>query len=197
MNRLAQLEARKLLSELDYLKSDLEYKSEIVSEADSRFLSSVNSFLEGHPELREAYEDVISRRLENAISRRKESDAAVQLEDLAQSQNSDPKAKKIYWDIAKATHPDKVDDERLNSLYIEAGKSYKSDDIIGLYKVCSMLGIDYEVDDSDLATLRSQIDEAKGKIALLESTATWAWNFAEDEGYRRDVVVRYVGAQLR
>ena len=46
MNKLHQLEVRRLLKELDYVKSDFEYKNEIVFEADNSFMRSLNKFLE-------------------------------------------------------------------------------------------------------------------------------------------------------
>jgi hypothetical protein len=109
----------------------------------------------------------------------------------------DPKVKRLYREIAKMTHPDKVVDTRMNDLYLEAGKSYKDEDVIGLFSVCEKIGIDYDVEESDLEQIRSKIHSAKNRINLLESTATWVWNSTDDDGIRRDVVVRYVGAQLR
>jgi len=198
MKKLAQLEARKLLRELEFLSSDLEYKQEVLSDADGRFLNSVNEFLSMNPELKNAFDDVINRRLDASIKRSQQilSDETAMEVDFVHKE-TDPKLKKIYWDIAKLTHPDKVGDTRLNELYLEAGKSYREEDIIGLYSVCEKVGIDYVVDEDDIASIRSQIEKTKGKIDLLQSTATWAWNYAESEAGRQDIVVRYVGAQLR
>lgn len=198
MNKLVQLEVRKLLRELEYLSSDLEYKQEVLSDADGRFLSSVNEFLSLNPELKNAFDDVINRRLDASIKRSQEilsEESSVETDFVARE--TDPKMKKIYWDIAKLTHPDKVGDQRLNDLYLEAGKSYKEEDIIGLYSVCEKVGIDYVVEEEDISKIRSQIEKTKGKIDLLQSTATWAWNSADNEAGRQDIVVRYVGAQLR
>ena len=49
MNKLKILEVKKLLKELDYIESDFEYRSEVISEADSEFIQSVNDFLVSHP----------------------------------------------------------------------------------------------------------------------------------------------------
>jgi 6-pyruvoyl-tetrahydropterin synthase len=198
MNRLSQLEAKKLLRELEYLNSDLEYKREVVADADGRFLTSVNDFLGHHKELKAAFDEVINKRIEKSISISIEerTTSPVMTEEVERSE-VDPKVKRLYREIAKLTHPDKVVDVRMNDLYLEAGKSYKDEDVIGLFSVCEKIGIDYDVEESDLMQIRSKIQSAKGRIDLLESTATWVWNSTEDERVRRDIVVSYVGAQLR
>ena len=53
MSKLKRLEVKKLLKELDFIESDFNYKNEIVFEADSEFIKSVNDLLEKHPMLKE------------------------------------------------------------------------------------------------------------------------------------------------
>ena len=59
MNRLQYLQTKKLFKELDYMESDFEYRNEIISEADSEFITQVNNFLEEHPQLKEIYDEKI------------------------------------------------------------------------------------------------------------------------------------------
>lgn len=199
MERLSKLEAKKLMRELDYLLSDLEYKNEVISEAEGKFIGSVNEFLSHHPELKDAFESTLNQRMERSIRMAEqlasEGRPDVQVDEDRPEQN--PKVKKLYREIAKLTHPDKVDDARLNDIYLDAGKSYKKEDIIGLYGVCDRLGIDYEVGEDDLDVIRQQIENAKTHIGFLESTTPWVWNFTEEESVRREIVVRYIGSQIR
>ena len=53
---LNQLQLNKILKELDYLKSDVEYKTELIKEFDQKFISSVFEFLDTHPDLKKVYE---------------------------------------------------------------------------------------------------------------------------------------------
>jgi hypothetical protein len=46
------------------------------------------------------------------------------------------KIRKLYRDIVKVTHPDKVDNKSLNDIYIESTKCYDENDKIGIYKIC-------------------------------------------------------------
>jgi hypothetical protein len=46
MGKLKSLQLKRLLKELDYIESELEYRSELINEADSQFLLEINYFLE-------------------------------------------------------------------------------------------------------------------------------------------------------
>ena len=67
MNKVKSLEFRKLLKELDYVESDFEYRNEIISEADAQFISSINQFLQNHPELKELYDSKVTEKIEKSI----------------------------------------------------------------------------------------------------------------------------------
>ena len=69
MDRLVQLEAKKIMKELDFLRSDLEYKNEIVSEADSSFMRGVGDFLDDNRDLKEIFDKKLDERLNRTISR--------------------------------------------------------------------------------------------------------------------------------
>ena len=45
MDRIKLLEIKKLFKELDYVQSDFEYRSEIISEADTNFLNGVKRII--------------------------------------------------------------------------------------------------------------------------------------------------------
>lgn len=199
MGRLAGLEAKKMMRELDYLKSDLEYKNEIVSDADLKFMNSVNDFLEMYPDLKAVFDNKINERFDKILSVEKKEDTVDvdSVDSYQERQETNVKVRKLYREIVKVTHPDKVVDKRMNQLYMEAVKSYKSDDLIGIYSVCDKVGIDFEIDDEDLLMLKSQIDITKDKISLLESTTTWVWNSTDDDNARRNIILRYVGTQIR
>ena len=197
MVRLAHLEAKKMLKELDYLLSDLEYKNEVVSDAEGKFIGSVNEFLSVHPELKEAFENTLNERMERSIRNAEESSVPSTICIEAEKRETNPKVKRLYREIVKLTHPDKVSDARLNDIYLDAGKSYRQDDLIGMYGVCERLGIEYEVCQDDIDIINSQINSTKGRISLLESTTPWLWTFTDDESLKREIIVRYIGSQIR
>ena len=63
MNKIKQLEIKKLLKELDYIESDFVYKNELVQEADNSFIRSVNELLLKHPDLKEIFDKKINSKI--------------------------------------------------------------------------------------------------------------------------------------
>jgi hypothetical protein len=72
MSKLKQLEIKKLMKELDFVESDFTYKNEIVHEADSNFIKSVNDLLEQHPLLKDVFDKKINNKIDNIFQRRTE-----------------------------------------------------------------------------------------------------------------------------
>ena len=200
MNKLHQLEARKLLKELDYVKSDFEYKNEIVFEADSAFMESLNDFLEKNIVLKEMFEKKTSPRIDIFIRERSAESSIepspesveVTIVDKATNEN----IRKIYRSVAKKTHPDKISDARLNDIYIMAREMYESNDVMGIYSICDQLGIPYEMSVEDLATLKDRISMMKDRVAFMESTFSWKWHHSEDEGERSRMLFEYVKSKI-
>jgi len=89
--------------------------------------------------------------------------------------------KKLYRDIVKITHPDKIKNKKLNELYIEATNAYESKDFVTIYKVCSELMINFEYDEEILSIIKSKIEGYKSQILFLESTYTFKWLKSSDD----------------
>ena len=197
MNKLHQLEARKLLKELDYVKSDFEYKNEIVFEADSAFLESLNNFLEKNITLKEIFEKNTNHKIDDMIRERSSKNTSpesveISIVDKATNEN----IRKIYRSVAKKTHPDKISDARLNDIYIMAREMYESNDVMGIYSICDQLGIPYEMSVEDLTTLKDRISMMKDRVAFMESTFSWKWHHSEDEGERSRMLFEYVKSKI-
>ena len=200
MKKLHQLEARKLLKELDYVKSDYEYKNEIVFEADNSFMRSLNDFLEKNPVLKEMFEKKSNRKIDDLI--RKSPTEYIEAvvdecdEVFISEKKVDERLKSIYRSIAKKTHPDKISDTRLNELYITASSMYESNDVMGIYSICDQLGISYDLSSEDINALKYQIVQAKEGIFFMESTFSWKWHHAEDEGEKSRLLVEYIKSKI-
>ena len=65
MNKIKQLEVKKLIKELNFVESDYTYKNEMVNEIETLFINSVNDFLEKHPELKEIFDKKVNQKIEN------------------------------------------------------------------------------------------------------------------------------------
>ena len=108
----------------------------------------------------------------------------------------DQKVKKLYREIAKITHPDKIDNRKLNDLYLRATTCYDNNDRPGTYSICDELDIDYEPDESDNQTISNKITDIKGKITFIESTMTWSWYHSDDEKAKEQMILRYIKDRL-
>jgi len=215
MNKLKSLEIKRLLKELDYIESDLEYTSEVISEADSEFIKCVNDFLQIHPEIKDMYDKKITEKINETIKSKieeseseenvnvgdpddtSEEENAKEEEEVSNKEDISPKLKKLYREIVKLTHPDIVSKKHLNELYIEATMYYDNNDKIGIYKICSQLNIDYDIEEEDSTYINTKIDSLKKKIGFLESTFTWKWYKTEDETERNQIMINYIKLRLQ
>lgn len=200
MNKVKKLEIKKLFKELEYIESDFEYRSEIISEADYDFIGKVNNFLEGHPELKELYDKKITDTLNNNFIKKveeiKEIDSDIDLESIVEVDSKPVKIKKLYRDIVKLTHPDKISKKSLNDIYMEATEHYKLNNSIGLYKICQILDISWDIDDSDSLLISDRINELRSKINFLESTITWKWLKTEDEREKNELMFNFIKMRI-
>jgi hypothetical protein len=207
MSKLKQLEIKKLLKELDFIESDFTYKSEVVHEADSNFIKTVNDLLEEHPLLKEVFDKKINSKIEHIFEKRDEeikekielsNEEEMPIEDdfIIVEKFIDQKVKKLYREIAKITHPDRIDNRKLNDLYLKATTCYDNNDRPGTYAICDELDIDYEPDDSDSQTISNKITDIKGKISFIESTMTWNWYHSDDEKAKEQMILRYIKDRL-
>jgi hypothetical protein len=195
MNNLEKLEIKRLLKELYFIESDYEYKNELINQLELEFIDSVNNYLDNHPTLKEAFDDKINQRFQETINKKieesKKEVAIVEKEII----EVDPKVKKLYREIVKKTHPDKVKDSDLNDLYIESTKYYEKGDILSIYKICDELNLEYEFGLEENELIKNKITSYKEKIELLQSTFTWKWSSTEDSS-KNQIIEDYIKIQL-
>lgn len=210
MSRLKNLNIKRLLKELDFIEMDYEYRSELVSDADSDFMNRINEFLSKNPDLKDIYDKKVTDRIEKTINQAKAKvveEILIDVEDdtvLEDNQNFDdiisneksPEVKRVYREIVKLTHPDKVSEKKLNDYYIKSTELYNNNDKIGLYKVCDDLSIDYEIDENDTEIIEDKINTLKRKINFLESTFTWKWFNTKDEKVKEKILLDFISLKI-
>lgn len=213
MNKLKSLEIKKLLKELEFTESDFEYRNLAVSEADSLFINSINDFLGQHPELKKIYDDKITEKINKTIEKiqKKSNDETEKLDENVQDdispieeehKNDEDKTnisqiKKLYREIVKLTHPDKVKSNKHNELYIKSSKYYESGNKIGIYSICNELDIEYEIEEDDVILISEQISNLKNKINFIESTFAWQWYNCEDEMLKSQILLNFIKLKIK
>ena len=218
MDKIKHLENKKLLKELEFVETDFEHKTEIISEADTNFIRNINEFLLRHPELKSMIDKRMNDKVDRMVRERERADNESQkekdindeskeekqsVEEKEEEEVNDNKVvrsekiKKLYREIVKLTHTDKVNDSKLNDIYIKSTKNYDENDLISIYAICSELHIEYESDETDNVFISDRITVLKERINFMESTFTWKWYTADDNRQKDDVLMNYIRAQLQ
>jgi hypothetical protein len=200
MASLTELELKRMLKELDFYESDYEYKNEIVMQAEMDFIKKVNDFLVQNPELKTLFDEKIQKRLDDNIKKKSEEEELNDVEIKEEEEETkfrSPKMKKLYREIVKKTHPDKIRDKKLNEVYIKASKYYNDADLLSIYKICSDLHIYYEVDIEDNEYVKEKIVSVKDKINFIQATYTWKWHFTESDADKNSIILEYIKGQIK
>lgn len=203
MEKIKSLKLKKLLKELEYLEENYTYTQEIINEADFEFMSNVTTYLDTNPEIKEAYntklEENTKKVLENIkINENKNEKKEEEVSNINSSKKEPSKeVKKLYREIVKLTHPDKIIDEYLNNIYIDSTKLYENDDKIGLYKICDKLNIIYDIQEDDEYFINYKISEYKNKINFLESTFTWKWLNSDGEKSKNEILNHFIQMKIK
>ena len=200
MENIRKLEIHRLIKELDYIKSDLNYKSEILSETDSEFIKNVNLFLDKHPDLKEVFDEKITSMSSVIVNESIKKKSEILVDDEVNYEvvevHKDSKLKSLYRSIVKTTHPDKLKDDGLKDLYIEASIAYENNNILPILTICDRLMIPYDVTEEETTLIKTEISSLRDRISFLESTFTWQWYNHSDNNVKDMVILSYIKAQL-
>ena len=206
MEHIRKLEINRLIKELDFIKSDFNYKSELVQEVDPEFIKSVDSFLDKHPQLKQVFNDkILSRKLPKfdikdtditESSTDFQDETKEKIESSIVEEVKDPKLKLLYRSIAKSTHPDKLRDESLKELYLEATSAYENNNILPIFTICDKLGIPYDVTEEETNLIKSEIESLKGRSELLESTYSYKWFISNSNSEKEKILFSYIKSNI-
>lgn len=195
MHNIKKLEIKKLFKELDFLESDYEYRNEVINAVDGNFIEEVNLMLERNPELKTIYDEKYEV---ETVSESFEENIIDVIEEVIEKIKHSTKIKKLYRDIVKITHPDKVNNTNLNDAYIKATGYYDINDYIGVYKINFQLGIeDYELCEENIEIeIKDRINNIKNKIDFLEKTFTYQW-YISGERDKQNILLKFIENKLK
>ena len=192
---LKNLQIQRLVQEYSYLILDDQYKKEIVNTYQTDFLNLVNGKIElpevVETEKSEKQEDKKDENREQSEEKEKIKKDPIVNPDIVSKATKD-KVKKIFRDIAKLTHPDKVDDENLTSLYIEAKIAYDNYDLFELYFISNKLNIILDLAEDDINVLTILIDHKKNSLKGIETSFIWKWVHTNDEEQKEKIINDFV-----
>ena len=188
MTMLNELENTKLIRELNYLRSEYEYKLNLIQSYNIEFYNWIEKILILNNELREMYDNKKIVKIE----KEPEASEKIEVEEEYIITESDTELKNFYRQIVKLTHPDKINSNTLNTIYNEANLAFKEGNKIDIVLLCDRLGLSYEITDEDKENLRKEILEIRNKIDYLESSYAYQWKLTEDENQKNKVALNYI-----
>ena len=180
--KLEKLEVQKLLQEYSFLKVDDEYKQEVIAAGKEEFMKKVHekngSTPPPKPQTKEVGEE--------------EEKKPKKIDPESVDPKVKKKVKKLYREIAKLTHPDKVDSDELVELYHEATVAADEFDLFTIYSICAQLNISHSLDKEDIEVLKMHITDKRKKLEDIEKSFIWLYTQAKSEGEKDDLINLFV-----
>jgi hypothetical protein len=102
------------------------------------------------------------------------------------------KIKKIFRDIVKKSHPDKIGSDEHLEIYISAKDAYEDNDLMELYRICGKLGISVDPEVEDMMLLEELIELKRQEIKNLESSFIWTWIKTETQEKKDGLVDQFI-----
>jgi len=191
MDFYEKLEFDRLIKELDFIESDLVYKSNVLKKADEDFMRNVNIVLNDYPQLKELFDNKNSESFQKIPEPTIiENEVSEELEIV--SEKKDPKIKSLYRQIVRTTHPDVS--SNLKEVFLTAQKAYDTNDLIQILSICDKLKISYEITNEEVDIVKEEINLKKQRIHFLESTYTWRWFNEKSVDSKVRIILSYLEA---
>lgn len=193
---LEELENTKLVRELNYLKSEVEYKNNLIQLYNIDFLNSVEEILNTNLELKKIYDEKKNLRIEVAnkpithieVPFDENSEVETDVED-------DGKLRGFYRQIVKMTHPDKIKDDSFNLIYSQASIAFKEGKTVEMILLCDKLNIPFQITAEEKEKLKQEIQSLRNKISLLESSYSYQWALS-DESIKNKIALNYIKTSI-
>lgn len=184
-DKLVDLKITKIIQEYTYLKSDEDYKKELININQVDFLKTINE------EISKIDPTKIKPQPENESNIDKPKPEPKLNEDLV-SHNDKVKMKKVYREIVKLTHPDRVEDKEMHELYLLATMAYDQYDLFELYFIANSLKIHFKLTLEETKILNELIQVKKEDITKLEKSFVWSWLSCSTDEQRMEVVNSFI-----
>ena len=219
MEKLKSLENQRLVSQLSYKQNDYEYRQELMAQVDVQFQDNILKVLEEYPSIGDMYnaklketeknisqiinenrpQNVESKEMEDGdieAGQVDEESTTISEEITIPEDTRAPRIKRLYREIAKVTHPDKIKSDKLNSFYVDATNFYNNSDYVELLLVGHKVGISIDLEDEDISEIIDKIKFYEDRMKLMESTYTWVWYSTEDDQQKKNILLGYIKSRI-
>jgi len=195
-NTLLNLKLKTLLSKHTYYSNEIEYKSELVHDAEPKFLKEVRKYIKDNKELLNKFNNILNPKKINPNIKNNKfgTNGNDQLENTKSKIPPSEFEQNVFREISKKMHPDKLKNptkEQLE-LYNEASDAYTSHDIIKLYQTAIDLNILVSIDENVIIQIEEQINKMEEKSEFYEKNLAYQWLLAVTDEQRKKVLDFYV-----
>jgi hypothetical protein len=188
-NRLKQLEIKKLLTEYDYLNIDGEIKQEIIDKYKPVFMEDLKEYDDPNKEKK------VEENVGEPMNTEKVVEKLIKDEDL--SDHTKKRMKKMFRDVMKKTHPDKVKSEELVEIYIKSKEAYELNDLLSLSHYANKLNIEVRLNVVEIKILKDLLLKKKESLEVIESSWLWLWYNSKTKEEKKKVVELYYEKHIK
>jgi len=207
---------RLLILQIRFLKAQASVDEKILEEAQSEFAKAYQEVCKTVPEHeRLVLEGALNEETEANVKKKKEKQQPQQPKEEEESdpdeepeeirtevknkKPEDPNVKKIYRDIARKSHPDKLADapeeekKVKEDLFKEAQTAIKERDFLKLYDIARQLDVDLPPpEEGQIKLLTNNVKKIKKGIKLIRETTAWQWHHEEDPHRKEALLITYM-----
>lgn len=187
-DKITKLKLNKLIQEYSFLTIDYEYKMEVVEENRQPFMENITEKRKQEEETITDEPKNINEETKTETPKKKEA----KIKDDVLDDETKGKIKKIFRDIVKKTHPDKIGSDEYLDIYISAKNAYEDNDLMELYHICGKIGIMVDPDVQDMVLLEELIEMKRQEIKNIESSFIWTWLKTESEEQKDNLVSQFI-----
>ena len=186
-DKLTKLKLNKLIQEYSFLMLDFEYKMEMVEEHRQPFMENVTEKRKEETEEPKPQQQDSENQKTNEPKKKE-----AKIKDDVLDDNTKGKIKKIFRDIVKKTHPDKIGSDEYLDVYISAKNAYEDNDLMELYHICGKIGIMVDPEVQDMILLEELIEMKRQEIKNIESSFIWTWIKTETDEQKDNLVSQFI-----
>lgn len=190
-----QLKFKKLVKELSFLKSDLEYHTAEHKERREIFYKEFEEFLKNsdfeysiektEQKMVDIYKANVKQDNKANSDNYTQDTTEITIDPLLDSQN-----KEMFKKIAKRTHPDIHKDEDKTKMFLKASDAARNNDWYTLYDLSSILGLDLPEGSKEHIIW---MEKEKNKVSLLMKgiRSTYEWIYSEPKANKQLIMTNY------
>ena len=215
MGSLLDIEYRKLLSEVDFLSSNLEYHEAVVEYAKKEFEEQLKAISKEEG----VYDKFFPDESKTESAEEPEEEGIIPCSEPPPKSTPPPagddkikqpekkatrkEVKELYRRIVAETHPDKLlglsdqESDRRKKMFIKATAALERDDLGKMQQVAIELGIDLgEASSAKVVVLREEASKIRDRIRTIKGTYAWIWHEATSEKERKKIIKMYINQLL-